>query len=350
MFNLCKCDHCTHWFKPDYYSHVQIPDFTKDLHEITRHVQSKIRWKEAALHCPNCGKVPSLAIEHREYVCENPLDTFDAIGYQVSPFDAPSFISASDLIEARLNYTREQDFVNFSLGLPMEDTDATLTQEDFSGLVVPPVGYPGWSVMGVDVGATYHFVVGTITPSGKLIVVHAERVSMGLARERYQTLRLQYRVVCTVMDSMPHSETVMALQVQDPTMYAAVYVNLKGITPYKLVDDDGEEGEGRKFTRQVNVNRSRAFDDYMRVIRDSEIAYAAGDLTDLMIQHHGSMKRVQVYSSESGEMQYSWQKTDGEDHFHHACVYMHLASQIKAVGKPLIVLPLFSMGTVRLRQ
>jgi hypothetical protein len=349
-FNLCKCHHCNHWFMPDYYDHVKVPGYTRDLREITKYALTLCRWQEASVVCPKCGLLPDLGIAHRQYVVENPDDNYLAAGYQVTPFDAPGFIKPSDLIQARLGYEREQDFVNFNLGLPLEDAEATLVLSDFLELKLPALNRPGWTVMGVDVGAVYHFVIATVAPDGTFIVVHKEQVSQGLARQRYTELRHYWKVICTVMDSAPHGETVMALQHTDPTMYAAVYVSRKGVTTYKVKDDDEAADEGRSFTRQVDVNRSRAFDDYLRVIRDGQARYVESDIDDEYFAQHTSMKRAKFYDHESGELQYSWQKSDGQDHFHHASVYCHIASKIKGVGRPTVQLPLFTAGAIRLRN
>lgn len=347
-FNLCKCNHCGHWSNPDYYRDVKIPGYLGDLRSINKQTLRSIRWREAVLLCPRCGKAPSLAIEHRQFVCENPDDNYEAAGYQVSPFDAPAFITCPDLITASTNYEREQDFVNFSLGLPMEDKSATLTVEDFRDRFVLP---GGWStaVMGVDVGATYHFKVGAVRPDGKLTVIHAEQVPMGRAKERYHALRQEYRVTCTVMDSQPHSETVMGLQAEDPNLYAAVYTNRKGVTTYKVRDEEGDEDDGKSFVRQVDINRSRAFDSYMHALRSGDIEFVQSDIMSVVQEQHTSMKRVKGFDGESGEMIYTWQKTDGNDHFHHTGVYLHIASQIRGIGAPIVTLPLFSISKIRVK-
>lgn len=347
-FNLCKCNHCGHWSNPDYYRDVKIPGYLGDLRSINKQTLRSIRWREAVLLCPRCGKAPSLAIEHREFVCENPDDNYEAAGYQVSPFDAPAFITCPDLIKSSTNYEREQDFVNFSLGLPMEDKSATLTLEDFRDRFVLPGGWSS-AVMGVDVGATYHFKVGAVRPDGKLVVLHAEQVPMGRARERYHALRQEYRVTCTVMDSQPHSETVMGLQAEDPNLYAAIYTNKKGLTTYTVRDEEGDEDDGKSFVRQVDINRSRAFDSYMHALRSGDIEFVMSEIMAEVQEQHTSMKRVKGFDGESGEMIYTWQKTDGNDHFHHAGVYLHTASKIRGLGSPIIVLPLFTVSKIRVK-
>lgn len=354
-FLFCKCNHCGFQFIPSYYDHVRVPDYDDDLRKVSKYVLGKIKWQQAQLHCPKCDKVPDLGPEYREWVCENPDSGLIAAGYQVSPFDAPKIIVPSFLVEQSTKYDRIQDFENFNLGLPSEDKEATLTRQDLLDLhTTDSPGAANVYVMGVDVGNTYHFVIAAVNAYDQLHVVHRERVHMSKAKERYEQLRLAWRVVCTVIDSGPHSETVMSLQERDQNCYAAVYVNKKTILTHQVVHKDEEEGKGQEFLRQVNVNRSRAFDAYMNVIRDRQMLImeqpeGGEELREAYIQHHTSMKRVKVYDNDSGEMMYSWQKSDGQDHFHHASLYCFIASRVRGMGRSLVALPTASLYTFRLK-
>lgn len=163
---------------------------------------------------------------------------------------------------------------------------------------------------------------------------------MGRARARYAALREQYNVVCTVIDSTPHSETVMALQDEDPNLYASVYTKSKKVVTHEVVEKDEDFDKGREFQRQVNVNRSKAFDAYMEFLRQGHLVFRDSDNKKTIIDHHCSMKRVKTFDTDSGEMTYSWQKSDGHDHFHHSGLYCWVASKIRALGRHLTVLPI----------
>lgn len=351
-FNFCKCNHCGFHFVPSYYEHVRVPGYDDDLRKVNKTVLGRIRWQEAQLHCPNCQKVPSLLPAHREWVCENPDSGYVGAGYQVSPFDAPNIISPSYLIEASTKYDRIQDFENFNLGLPSEDREATLTREDMLGLMVDsaPDSSP-MNVMGVDVGSTYHFVVAAVNAYDELHVIHRERVPMGKARSYYEGLRKEYRVMSSVIDSGPHAETVMAIQETDPNCFASVYMRSKNIQTHTVVYKDEEEGKGQQFVRQLNVNRNRALDAYMYAIREKQVRVKpqGGDVDEAWISQHTSMKRVKSWDSESGELVFTWQKTDGNDHFHHAGLYCWLAARVRGVGRPLFVLPVTQIHSFRLK-
>lgn len=339
-YYMCKCNHCNEWFVPDYYKHVKIPGYDRDLREIDGSTLIRIQWKEAKLLCPKCGLEPSLQIEYRQWVIENPGDMFEGVGLQISPFDAPNIIKPSYLVEASTKYDRPQDFVNFNLGLPAEDNESTLTRADFDNLFIQAAA-PGSCdmVMGVDVGNIYHFKVGAVSSYGEITVVHSERVPMGGAKTRYHELRRQYQVSCTVMDSGPHSETVMALQTEDRTMFAGVYMRSKSVLTHAVVNKEENADEGVEFQRQVNINRNKALDAYMGAIRSNKIRWINSDLKEEIIGHHTSMKRVRAFDHESQDLIFAWQKTDGVDHFHHASLYMWIAAKIRAIGHSFAVLP-----------
>ena len=350
-FNLCKCDKCNHWFQPDYYKHVKVPGYDGAMEDIEARMMSHLRWREAYLACPNCGRKPDLGPAHREYVCENPDDSFIAAGYQVSPFDAPKIMKPSDLVKESVAYERTQDFKNFGLGLPADDKEATLDRNDFADLFIQEEAGSGAYVMGVDIGKQYHFVIGRVDGYGNLYVVHTELVPMGKARDKYQDFRRKYRIICTVMDSAPHAETVMTLQTTDPNMYASVYVEAKSFLTHTIVNKEDKKDEGTTFQRQVNVNRNRSLDGYMAAIRNGEVKFRMEDedRREEIIVQHCSMKRTKQYENQSEELVYKWQKTDGNDHWHHASLYCWTAARIKGLGGHLIELPLARAFSFRVK-
>jgi ribosomal protein L37AE/L43A len=343
-FNFVKCHHCNHFFIPDYYRNVKVPGYFGDLSHISKAILTKIKFQEAKVHCPKCGGVPSLQAEHRQWVCENPSDNYVGAGYQVTPFDAPNVIKVPYLVEISPSFARVQDFVNTKLGLAMEDSEATLTSKDFVNVfdnfeVPTSLTY----VMGIDVGNTYHFVVAGVDGYGQMKVVHTEPVPLTKARERYAELRREFRIACTVIDSQPHAETVMALQALDVNLFASVYVKNRSVLTHTVVEKEAQVGKGMDFVRQVNVNRSRAFDGYMEYLRSGNMVIKDSPERQNITEQHMSMKRVKTYSHDSGELEYSWQKSDGNDHYHNAFLYCWIAGKIKGVGKSLVTLPTYQM-------
>ena len=114
-FMFTKCTHCGEQYLPDYYKHVKIPGYNHDLKEITKATIHRLRWEEAALLCPKCGKVADLSPANREWVWENNAENHKAVGYQVAPFDAPKIVKMPYVVESSTKYSRRQDFDNFRL-------------------------------------------------------------------------------------------------------------------------------------------------------------------------------------------------------------------------------------------
>lgn len=333
-FNFVRCSCCNFYFIPDYYKHVRVPDFTGDLERITKKNLHTIRYKEAYVECPNCGGKPSLAPEYREWVWENNTQSFVAFGIQVAPFDAPNIITPGFLIEASTQYKKKADFVNFSLGLPMEDKDSTLTLEELQAVIYSGDDSGSSHVMGVDLGLMCWISVGAVRPDGSLRLVHIEGVPVSRLRDRYMELRRQYRVRMTVMDSLPYTETVLALQRVDHNLFGAVYTESKrGLEIFKVVDREEDRDKATQELRQVNIVRNKAFDALMDFIRVGMLSKRPCDQDKVWTDHLTDMRRVQVFDPVAQEMVSRWVKSsDGDDHLHHALLYLYIASQMMGVS------------------
>lgn len=335
-FNFVKCNHCNTYFIPDYYKHVRVPGFTGDLEAIKKSNLHNFRYKEAYVECPGCGGKPSLQPQHRHWIWENNTQNFAAFGIQVSPFDAPNIITPSFLIEASTQYKKKADFVNFSLGLPIEDKDSTLTKTELEALIFSSLNADSGSsyVMGVDMGMTCWITIGAAHFDGSLRIVHIEGVPLAKLRERYMELRRMFRVRVTVMDSMPYTETVLTLQVVDQNLFGAVYVEgRKGLEIFKVVDREEDEDKAVPELRQVNIVRNKAFDSVMEYIRAGMLSKKPCDQDDLWVEHLTDMRRTKVFDNVIQELVPRWVKSsDGDDHLHHALLYLYIASQMMGVS------------------
>jgi hypothetical protein len=357
FWNFVKCNHCNEWFLPSYFEHVQIPGFDGEKKEITKDKLPRIRWQEGKFLCPGCGKEPDLGPAHRIWVCENPLDQYEAAGYQVQPFDAPSVISVPYLIEASTKYDRWPDFVNFGLGLPAEDRESSFSREELEGLFVrgEVKGYHT-AVMGIDMGMTCHVTVAAVDAAGRLAIVRTERVPLSQLQKRKEELVSQYRVSLTVMDSQPYTETLYRLQERDPNLYGAVYTTSKDLSLYTLKrteekdradKDDRKARAGEEAERQVNINRNKSLDAFMHFVRAGNLVLIEDDNKETIITHLQDMKRVKDLTAEK-EFTYVWQKSaKGNDHFHHALLYTWIASKMRGVATGLVVLP-WLVASIRL--
>lgn len=330
-WNVCRCNHCSHSFVPDYYAHVKIPGFDRPLDEITKSNLHTTRYQEAVLLCPKCGKAPSLQPEHREWVCENPDEKFVTAGYQVQPFDAPNLISLPNLIKTSTEYVRAVDFKNFSLGLPAEDNMSGITEEDLNRISYQSEGSPfSYHVLGADMGLTCHVMIGGVDEQGRLHVVHMERVPVAEFRRRYVELCQMYRVTTKVIDTQPYVETVLNLQGTDPGLFGAVFSTRRGLELYDVKVREEDQEQGTMSLRQVDISKAKTLDKLLDDLRSGSLLVRRGAEWPVFVTQMRSSKRSQL-TLRDGEMQSTWVKTDGNDHYHMALLYVWVASQMRWV-------------------
>lgn len=341
-YNLVKCDHCNHEFVPDFHDHVKIPGSeTIELRGVRKEHLKTLDYRNAYVECPRCKKKPSLQVAHRVWVCENPEDNFIAAGYQVSPFDAPNLITPGYLIESSTQYKRYTDFENFGLGKPAEDKESTLTYEDLDSLIIESIGVHAYGsyIMGMDMGLLCHCLVGFITHDGFLIIVHSEIIPVHNVRERRKELARFYRIKMTVVDSMPYMETILSMQKEDQNLYGAVYVRQRGLELYRIKEQAENAEEGLPAVRQVNINRDKVLDNLMLLIREKLLLKVSDARDDLWKAHLCDMKRMREWTVDQ-EMSFVWKKSEeGNDHFHHATLYLWMASQLVGVSGSSVHMP-----------
>lgn len=340
-FCMVKCHRCNHYFIPDYYHHVHIPGFTGNLIEIDKNVQKGLQWREAKVICPNCGREPSLALEHREWVCENPMDNYIAAAYQVTPFDAPfvpgfnkpGFTVCSYLINESTNYKKQTDFMNFHLGIPAEDAESTVLVDDLKkALFQGEVGNTGSYVFGLDMGLTCYLTVAKVLPDGRLLVVKVEAIPAARVQERRQELARIYWPRMTVVDTLPYTETVMMMQLSDINLFGAWYEDKPTLELYRVRDQEEDEDKGVQELRQILINRNKAFDSLLLDIRNGYILKKQDENDDLWITHLTDMKRMK-HINKNDEMSYVWKKSvKGDDHLHHSLLYAYIASKMIGVS------------------
>lgn len=337
-FNHCKCHACGRWYLPDYLKHVRIPGYDGDLLAITPQMLGRIDWRDAAVHCPHCGVVANLLPENRAWVCENLADNFDGEGFQVNPFDAPTIISASDLVLWSTRFKRKVDFVNYHLGQVMEDSDSGLSAQDVQRMEdVGRQPVRGFRVFGLDMGTECHLVVGVTDGQGLLTVIEKHRLDYRHLEADLNRLISVHRPTTIVVDSQPYVETVHRLQGKIHNLYGAVYVTSKDMQPFRVIDQNEDQQRTLLDKRQVNINRNVALNILMDDIRGGRVGVVVDGEQQLFATHLQDMKRKPANASAfTGEFSgdedepdsYVWVKTKGNDHYHHALLYCHVASQM----------------------
>lgn len=338
-FNFVKCSCCGHQFWPTYWDNVRIPGFSGQLREINKESLTRIRFQEAAVHCPKCGGKPSLQPEHRQWVCENPDANFIAAGYRISPFDAPDFIPISSLVSVSTKYIRPSQFANFHLGETSTEAEDGIVPEDVDKIGVDNIeaGFRS-TTMGIDLGHYCHVVISGMGSDLRMGVVHMERIPLARFRERYFDLKSQFNVTLTVSDLQPYSDMLIAISAMDSNLYAATYVVRNGLELFEVKQRDADPQAALGALRQVSINRNAMFDQLMSNIREGKVWVRRNQDWELFKTHLCDMRRA-TPALRNGEMAANWVKSSqGNDHYHHALLYATTASQMRGLasgGDPL---------------
>lgn len=356
-FQFVKCCHCNHSFLPDYRKDVVVPGYTGDILDIDKPKLHRTRWREAYLKCPKCGKQPDLSQRYRRWVVENPDEHHEADGFQLTPFDGPAFISVQDLMQARTRYKRVADFVNFSLGLCVEDALSGIQEADLDLMEGIYAGNLVGTVLGFDMGTTCHVVEARIDGGKRLEVVDLHAIDFRRFDEEFAQIVKRTHPIAAVGDAVPYTETIYRLQQRYHFVYASLYVNAKSVMPFKFLDSEEDKLQGLLDDRQINTNRDIALDHLMEDIRAHFIGVNPDIHPDKMAIFRKQMRdmrrvRVDAPKHQPDQDRFRWVKgKDEDDHFHHALLYAWIAARIRLAARPTLYVPNFGlMKSVKLKK
>lgn len=343
---MYKCVHCGSWHWPNFLEHCVIPGHDVDWLTVTKLQLMELPWQDTVILCPTCGKIPDLSHEYREWVCVNPDSRSNAAGWRCSPFDVPSLIKPSYLAEKSVAYGRKTDWLNVNLGMEAEDKESSLFRSEVEECLIQESPGRGLRVMGVDVGMESHVVIMEIGHQCD-IIVHTEVVPAAQLVERYFQLKAEWKVAYSVIDAMPFTETVIAMQRKDPNLLASFYSTAKSSEPFKVQLRDADKDKVQIELRKVTTYRDVVFDMMMLDIRTKALLKVrdANDVT--WVDHMLSMKRIKQFM-EDGNIRYTWTKTDGVDHYAHATVFARVAKYCVGAARGVqVALPLVSSFKVQ---
>lgn len=323
------CSHCRHKFIPNYHDNVIIPGYAGKKKEINKFNLESTRWREAVLLCPRCGSQPDTSIEFREWVFENSEARFDSVAYYVSPFCAPSFITAPYLVKVSTEFNKWSEFCNQALGETAEDAQDTITETDINAMNTPnDLTSSEIHYMGCDMGLTCHIMIGRKF-EGKVLVVHREKVYYTEFETRRRELCNQYKIITSVHDLFPYTDIIARITSFDPNAFGAIYVTKKSTESHTIKDQVEDPEEGKLNVRSAMINRDIAFDELMGEIKAGRIVIHGVD--EELVQHMTDMKRIQKFDK-SNVMRYVWEKTEGRDHFHHSLLYLYIATKLQGTA------------------
>ena len=223
--------------------------------------------------------------------------------------------------------------MNFALGLPAQDSDSTITEEDVNQAIFSgDAGESGEYVFGLDMGMQCHLTVAKVVGDGQLVVVHVEAIPASRIRERRKELAMRYWPRVTVVDNLPYTETVMAMQKEDIGMFGAWYEDRKSLELFRVKDREEDEEKANEQLRQVHINRNKAFDALMQSLRSGEIHKKSCPEDDNWKNQLKDMKRGQEFDDKQGALSYVWKKSSqGNDHYHHSLLYCYIAARMVGV-------------------
>lgn len=350
-FNFCRCNHCGHSFIPDYFTHVRIPGFTGQLEEITKDALHRIRYQEAFVECPSCGREPSLMPAHRHWECENPDENHRAVGFAVSPFDAPTIVTPASLVIASTSYASLSKFKQFSLGQCAQDAEQGFTEEDIDKVAVQLAQSPfKFHFLGTDLGLWNHFVVVGMDPDGRVGLVHAERVHLSKFRERFAAIIAEYHCVVQVSDLQPYSDLIMSLTDDFPNLYAASFVTKQGLDTFEVRIRDENPDKAQLNVRQVMVNRHAMLDKLLAEVRSGNIWIRKTGEYETIKAHMQDLKRNSA-TLRGGEFVSQWIKsTKGADHYLFAIMYAYIAAQMRGMINNTAPLEIFGVRKFKLKS
>jgi hypothetical protein len=341
--HLVKCNCCSHMFLPDYFEHIKVPGWDKPLEEINKRNIHEVRWKEAQMVCPKCGKDPQMHHTRMFFVCENPSENHEAHAWYVSPFSAHNLLTPSYLVNTSTKFERYSEFKNQTLGLTAEEKNESIVLSDIVDAEMMGLRSGELHVMGSDMGVTCHICIGRIASDGTLVVVHRERVNYTMFEKRSAQLAVEFKVVVHVMDSQPEIDLVTRITKARPNNWGAIFTSNKSTQPFALQSDISDPSEGKLQMKLVKINRTVALDNLLGVIKSGKFVLQSSEENELYREQMLSLKRVQKFTSD-GELVFTWQKTDGSDHYHFATLYLWIATQMRgtagSIGSAGLGLPL----------
>lgn len=319
-YQIVICSHCGHDFIPDYYEQVKLPGYDEPISTLTNEKMRSLELDtdNAYHHCPKCHKSPDLTPPHRRWVVDNP--EVKKVHLRLSPFDAPSFITPTDLVTSQLTYSSRAEFDNQSLGLPCKLENATIDQSSVEFFHDdPPTGIP---IGGLDLGRRSNFMKG-IFKDNIIYVTDYEEIELPNLEHHITHSIISDRLVSVVSDSLPFLDVVHRLANKHPMFWGAVYSVPTQPRPelYKLKVNSEEQ------VRQIDIQKNLMMDHVASLIVNGQIKFKSSPFDAQLLKHFMDMRRVRDHRY--SDLRYKWMKSNkGVDHWWHALIYLVSATKI----------------------
>lgn len=326
--HMATCNCCGNSWLPNYHQDIVIPNYNQSLVDITKSTIKDIRWQEARWNCPTCGKDPQLHPSRLEWVCENPLDNYEAHTYYISAITACLVLKPAYLVRTSTEFNTRSEWANQTLGETSEEENEQVTVVDIEAAEVQSdLNSNDIHYFGADMGLMCAVSIGRLTDRGVLVIVHREYVPLSSFRARRLELIRQYRCIVSVHDVMPYTSEIMQICEYDSNAYGALFVSTKSPEMYTLKEKEEDMEEGKLNLRLLKVNRTLGLDAVRDLFKSRQIVMQKSSKTDTYKDQYISLKRVQQFVGD--ELTFVWQKTDGNDHFMFSTLYLLLAVKMR---------------------
>lgn len=302
----------------------------KNGHEHDLTWPDSVDMERRAYICKECGVV--LDDEDRrmgEWIAEAPGAPIS--GYHISLMMAP-WISAAYMVEKYDDGKNPEKFFNFLLGEPYSQGESKITRTMILDNWSPTYRYSPPYYLGVDVGNTKHFVLGT-----KDTII---RVGSFTEWEDLDDILERYKPTVFVIDALPEKD--MSMYYKDK--YQGAFANY--FSEDKKSDRLIEYGEGDE-TGIIKSDRNRVIDRIVRDLLEGKIIYALPADRDFQeyLKHCSVMRRIKVTNSKGIE-RYIWEALDNAkstsigtptkpDHYFFATIYWWIAKETMGTGAVL---------------
>lgn len=334
--HFATCEHCDHTWLPTYHKDIRIPGSTIPLEEVNRHNLKDLNWREAHWECPNCHKDPNLHMSRLKWVCENPLDNYEANTYYITPITAYGILTPDYLVRSSTEFNTRAEFLNQVLGETASEVNDQLTVLDIEkATTTADLDSSSLHFFGADMGLTCTVAVGRLTLEQQLLVVHREQVPLANFEVRRRELCSKYRCLISVHDTFPYTDLIQRLTGYDPNAYGAIFTTSKSPEMFTVAQKDDTPKEGKLNLRLAKINRTAALDALLAKFKRGEVLIRSCEQDALYTKQYLDMRRTQVLDKRTQEMIFQWVKSsDAEDHGFFALLYLLVACKLYGTASP----------------
>ena len=341
---LCYHDSCGQWVVVDTSEHIVLPGWDKPLIELTLPDLRSGQYDPANawVKCEHCGGPISMANladpTRRAWVPKYPGR--ETSSYQVDPLCAPAVRPPEAIIKSLSQYRTQARWWQFSVGLPYEEAEGTITQAALdNAFTVMPVkpelsGVQG-AIAGLDQGKISYLSNGKVV-NNVLEVFNMETIAQDGENGQAETFLSRfsaYGCIKGVSDAGPDASLVR--YIQNRTRYGAVlgayYVRSARRASLELFNVDEEEG-------MVKANRTACLDAFVKDFNAGRIKLPKGHRQEAEIRKHLlTPKRITVPDA-VGEEQSTWTSASA-DHWFFSLALLHLAAKLVESSPSTIYIP-----------